>query len=97
MLIVPALVIALSFVLASAQSEPTVAPSPECITAYNATYNSGDTSDCVAASLALFLGTATDEQRMMVCSAGQQCNTMIENVISLCGNTVGILFYLASG
>ena len=86
MSIITALVIALSFVLSSAQPEPQ--PSAECIAAYNATFTEADTNGCSAASLALFLGSATDDQRMTVCTAGQQCNTMIENVISMCGNTV---------
>ena len=61
-------------------------PSAECIAAYNATFS--DINDCSGAYLALLFGSATDEQRMMVCDAGQQCNTMIENIISLCGNMV---------
>ena len=81
---VTALVIALSFELSLVQS---LAP-PECIAAYNATFNNETTASCPEASIALFLGTATDDQRMMVCSPGQQCNTMIENVIDVCGNKV---------
>ena len=82
MLIVAALVFASTFVVASAQ------PSPECITA-NSTLNN-DTSGCLSAYLMVLTGSinATDEQRMMVCSDDQQCNTMIENVTSACGNTV---------
>ena len=88
MSIITALVITFSFVLCGAQEAP---PSPQCIAVYNATFNEQDTSGCAAASLGLTIGTASDEQRMMVCSAGQQCNTMIENVISVCGNTVSLI------
>ena len=79
-----AVMVASSFVFSSlAQSQP---PSAECVSAYNATFDNLD--GCSGAYFALFLGSATDEQRMMVCDAGQQCNTMIENIISLCGDTV---------
>ena len=61
-------------------------PSAECISAYNATFDNFE--GCSGAYFTLFFGSATDEQRMMVCDAGQQCNTMIENIISLCGDTV---------
>ena len=87
--IVAAVVIASCFALSSAQSQP----SPQCITAYNATF--GDTATdttCVAAYYSLLFGSATEEQGMMVCDAGQQCNTMIENVISTCGDTVSQAF-----
>lgn len=84
MSIITALVITFLFVLSSAQEAP---PSPQCITAYNSTFDE-DTTGCSGANLALLAGTPSDEQRMMVCSAGQQCNTMIENVISVCGDTV---------
>ena len=83
--IVATVVIATSFALSSAQSQP----SPQCIAAYNATF--GDTATdatCVTAYYSLVFGIATEEQRMMVCDAGQQCNTMIENIISICGDTV---------
>lgn len=76
-----AVLIVSSVVLSSAQ------PSPECITAFNATFGSTGTN-CSAAYGSLFYGNATDAQRMMVCDAGQQCNTMIESVISVCNDTV---------
>ena len=79
-----AVMVASSCVFSSlAQSQQ---PSAECITAYNATFDNFE--GCSGAYFALFFGSATDEQRMMVCDAGQQCNTMIENIISLCGDTV---------
>ena len=89
MSIITALVIILSFAILSS-AQPEAQPSAECIAAYNATFTEADTNNCSAASFALFLGDATDEQRMMVCTAGQQCNTMIENVISVCGDTVSM-------
>ena len=79
-----AVMVASSFVFSSLAQSQT--PSAECISAYNATFDNLD--GCSGAYYALFLGSATDEQRMMVCDAGQQCNTMIENIISLCGDTV---------
>ena len=88
MSIITALVITLCFVLRGSSAQPQAQPSPQCIAAYNATFNEEDTTGCVGANFALFLGAATDEQRMMVCSSGQQCNTMIENIISVCGDTV---------
>ena len=87
---VAALVIVLSFELSLAQREAPL--SPQCIAAYNATFNDQTTASCPNASLELFFGTATDDQRMMVCSSGQQCNTMIENVIDICGNTVSVQY-----
>ena len=78
------MMVATSFVFSSlAQSQP---PSAECISAYNATFD--NLNDCSIAYFAWLFGSATDEQRIMVCDAGQQCNTMIENIISLCGDTV---------
>jgi len=63
-------------------------PTPQCIEAYNATFNSVSPASCSGAYYALILGSATNEQTMMVCNASQQCNNMIENVINVCGNTV---------
>ena len=83
--IVAAVIIAASsFAVSSAQNQP----SPQCIAAYNATFDDTTDTTCVAAYYTIFLGSPTDEQRMMVCNAGQQCNTMIENIISICGDTV---------
>ena len=79
-----AVMVVSSFVFSSVAQSQT--PSAECISAYNATFS--DINDCSGAYLAWLFGSATDEQRMMVCDAGQQCNTMIENIISLCGDTV---------
>ena len=85
LIIVTVLVIVSSFVLSSAQDQP----SAQCIAAYNATFGATATdTTCVTAYYSLFFGFATDEQRIMVCDAGQQCNTMIENIISICGDTV---------
>ena len=85
LIIVTAVVIASSFVLSSAQDQP----SAQCIAAYNATFGASATDvTCQTAYGLLFIEFATDEQRMMVCDAGQQCNTMIENIISICGDTV---------
>ena len=85
LIIVTAVVIASSFVLSSAQDQP----SAQCIAAYNATFGASTTdTTCVIAYGSMIFGVATDEQRMMVCDAGQQCNTMIENIISICGDTV---------
>ena len=70
-------------------------PSPECITAFNAIFNSAETIGCSGAYGSLFYGNASDEQRMMVCDADQQCNTMIENVITTCGNTVSGLVVIS--
>ena len=83
-LLLTIVVIATSAVLPSLAQDQ---PSSECIAAYNATFNSGDTSCSVAYQMA-FAGIATDQQKMMVCNSGQQCNSMIENVINLCGSTV---------
>ena len=80
MLIATAVLIASSVVLSSAQ------PIPECLTAFNATF--GSTTSCGVAYGSLYFENATDEQRMMVCDESQQCNTMIENIISICDNTV---------
>lgn len=88
MLIAAAVVIASSIVLSSATHDQ---PSVQCITAYNATFRSTDVSSlscAIAYFTPFFSDNVTDEQRMMVCSPGQQCNTMIENVINVCGDTV---------
>ena len=85
LIIVTAVVIVSSFVLSSAQDQP----SAQCITTYNATFGASTTDmTCVTAYYSLLFGAATDEQRMMVCDAGQQCNAMIENIINTCGDTV---------
>jgi len=80
--LITAVIIVSSIVLSSAQ------PTPQCIEAYNATFNNVSTITCSGAYYALILGSATNEQMMMVCNASQQCNNMIENVINVCGNTV---------
>ena len=80
-------VVVTTSVLTSAQ--PTSQSSSQCNMTYNATFESMNPSDS-ACSVAFYLslsGDATDEQKMMVCNAGQ-CNTRIENVISACSNTV---------
>ena len=65
-------------------------PSPECLAAYNAVFTSadGEPGDCAVAYYAALTNNATDEQTMMVCNIGQQCNTMIENIITRCGDMV---------
>ena len=81
-----AVVLIATVALSPAQEQP----SPQCMAAYNATFYSANTS-CAEAYNALFSNTSTDQQMMMVCSAGQQCNSMIENIISLCGDTVSYI------
>ena len=79
-----AVMVASSFVFSSlAQSQTS---SAECVSAYNATFNNFD--GCSGAYNAWLFGSYTDEQRMMVCDAGQQCYTMIENIISVCDDAV---------
>ena len=73
--------IASSIIISSAQ------PSTQCIAAYNATFDSLDQT-CNLAYAGLIVGDYTETERMMVCDVGHQCNTMIENVISICGDTV---------
>ena len=84
-----AVVLIVTVALSPAQEQP----SPQCIAAYNATVNSDDTAstNCTEAYGKLLISNATDQQIMMVCSAGQQCNSMIENIISLCGDTVSYM------
>ena len=91
MLIGTALMITLSFLLSSAQSQ--APPSPECIAAYNATFSNEATGSCEMAYFALIGESATDDQRMMVCNSDQQCNTMLESIISACGNTVSVIYH----
>ena len=78
-------VIASTIALSSGQSA-----SPECIEAYNATFEnvSRDAIACAAAYFTLIAGNATEEQSMMVCSINHQCNNMIENIINLCGRGI---------
>ena len=73
-----------SFILLSSAQ-----PDQECAEAYDAVFNANTT--CAEAYNAVFYGNATDEQRMMVCDADQQCNAMIESIISTCGNMVSLL------
>ena len=84
-------VIGLSIVLLSS-AQPNSQSSFQCNVTYNATFESINSTavECRAAQCAAFLGTATAQQRMMMCEEGQQCNTMIENVISACGDTVSL-------
>ena len=77
-----------SAVLSSAQDQPRDQPSPECIAAFSATFQNAEDTSCAEAYGAAFTGTTTDQQIMMLCDSGQQCNSMIENVINLCGSTV---------
>ena len=82
-MLIATLVIASSFVLSSAQ------PSSQCVAAYNATFDSADGANCAAAYLSLQSGSSTDvQEEMMVCNSSYPCNTMIENIINLCGDTV---------
>ena len=82
-------VVVTSTVLTSAQ--PTSQSSSQCNMTYNATFESKNRTledlDCSSAFWSSLIGSATDEQKMMLCNAGQ-CNTRIENVISACSNTV---------
>lgn len=80
------MVIALSITFRSS-AEPT----PQCIAAYNATFNSAASATCATAYFSLVFGSATDEQTMMVCNISQPCYSMIENVIITCGNTVSYI------
>ena len=81
-MLITALVIASSIVISSAQN-----PSAECIAA-NETLLSD--YSCLLAHVELQNGTATDQQQMMVCDEGEQCNTNIENVINECGDAVSL-------
>ena len=92
MLIVDALITSF-VVLSSAQS------SSECAAAYRGTFSSTDDEaiTCVQAYNALLNDNATNEQAMMVCNTGQQCNTMIENIITQCGNTVSFNLHIHYG
>ena len=84
-MLIAVLVVASSFVLSSAQFQP----SAQCITAYNATFNSTTNgTSCSAAYLALVSGNFSNQQEMMVCDSGQQCKAMIESITTLCGDTV---------
>ena len=88
-MLLAALVVASSFALSSALS------SAQCITAYNATFNSTTNgTSCSEAYLALVSGNFTTQQEMMVCDSGQQCNTMIESITNLCGNTVSCTIHM---
>ena len=80
-MLIIALVIGSFVVTSSAQSEP----SPQCEAAY-ATFNSN--TSCLLAYSSLLISNATDQEQMMVCDEGQECNTLIEDVINLCGDTV---------
>ena len=83
-------VILSSLVFSSAQPVkwPPAEPSPECIAAYNTTFDTASPTNCSLAFTALLSGNASSQQKMMVCDANQQCNNVIENIISLCGNAV---------
>ena len=77
-------VIAISsfFLLSSAQTDP------DCTTAYTNVFNSENKTVCAEAYNTVIFGNSTDEQRMMVCNATQNCNMMLENIVSTCGYTV---------
>ena len=70
------------FLLSSAQTDPS-----NCTTAYANVFNSTNTV-CEDAYSAVIYGNSTNEQRMMVCNASQDCNMMLENIVSTCGDTV---------
>ena len=92
-MLIVAVLITSFVVLSSAQS------SSECAAAYSATFFSTDdeATTCVQAYKALLNDNATNEQAMMVCNTGQQCNTMIENIITQCGNTVSFNLHIHYG
>ena len=79
-------VVILSFISLS-PAQPTD-PHPQCTGAFDAVFNPQTT--CAEAYDTVFYGNATDEQQMMVCNADQQCNSMIESIISACGNMVSL-------
>ena len=84
MLITALVIIASSIVISSAQN-----PSAECIAA-NETLVSN--IPCLHAYLQLLNGTSTDQQQMMVCDEGEECNTDIEDVIDECGDAVSLVY-----
>ena len=85
-MLIAAVVIASFITLSSAQL------SPECSAAYDAVFTSTDNeaTDCATAYYAALTSSATDEQMMMVCNVGQQCNIMIESIITQCGHMVSL-------
>ena len=85
-MLVAVVVIQLYFALSSAQ------PSQQCSIAYNATFSNFEMISCAEAYYSLVSGSATEDQTMMVCNTGQQCNGMIENIVSTCGHEVRIGF-----
>ena len=61
---------------------------PQCTGTFDTAFNSNTT--CTEAYDAVLYGNATDEQRMMVCNADQQCKAMIESIIFACSNMVSL-------
>lgn len=90
MLIVSVVFTATSIVLSSAQGQPGSAA--QCEEVSNATFTNSDrdmdTVRCAEAYGTLFFNArnATDQQKMMVCNAGQ-CNSMLKNVADICRGT----------
>ena len=80
-MLIIALVIGSFIVFSSAQSQP----SSECIDA-NATFASNLT--CLLVYEEVQNNSASNQEQMMICDEGQECNTLIENVINLCGDAV---------
>jgi len=79
----PLFVIASCTALALAQQSSTA-----CINAFNETFGTPLTS-CSMAYTRLVEEESTDQNdKMMVCEEGQPCNTMIMDIINVCGNTV---------
>ena len=71
-----------SFIVISSTQTP---PSSECIAA-NATFASNLT--CLFSYVAVLSNNATDQEQMMICDEGEECNNLIEDVINLCGDAV---------
>ena len=81
-MLIIALVIASSIVISSAQNL-----SSECIVANETLFSN---LSCLEAYVALLSDNATEQQQMMVCDEGEDCNTIIEDVIDECGDAVSL-------
>lgn len=79
-MLIVSVVIASFIVLSSAQST-----AKQCNTTYNSIPQSCRNA---STSISLSVGTATPEQRKMVCDTSQVCNGVLKNVTRDCGNMV---------
>lgn len=81
-MLIAAVVISSFVLLSSAQRDP------DCTAAYDAVFGNETNGTCAQAYYSVYYGNASYDQRAMVCNEDRECNMLLEDIVSTCGDMV---------